>query len=174
MHKLALAAALLIGLPAVARAQAAVDIRIDLPLILPRLVVVSPGIQVVPDVDDEVFFVDGYYWARRDRGWYRSRSHRSGWVFVPRGVPAALVKMPKGKYRRWKSAPAAYRDDHGRDHRYDDHGRDHRYDDRGHDHRDDDRGRGRDRDRHDDHGRGRGHDDRDGGHGKHKDRHGGR
>jgi hypothetical protein len=156
MRKLALAAALLIGLPALARAQAAVDIRIDLPLILPRLVVVSPGIQVVPDIDDEVFFVDGYYWARRDRGWYRSRSHRSGWVLVPRGVPAALVKMPKGKYRRWKPVPAAYRDDHGRDRYYDDRGRDHRDDDHG-------RGRGRDHDRQDDHGRG---------HGKHKDKHG--
>jgi hypothetical protein len=100
--------------PALASAQgASVEFRIDLPVVLPQLVVVSPGVQVVPDVDHEVFFVDGWYWVRHDNGWYRSRSHRSGWVLVgPRAVPARLVKIPPGKYRRWKPAPApaAYRE----------------------------------------------------------------
>jgi hypothetical protein len=162
MRNLVLALAALISLPSVAEAQASVDVRIDLPFILPRLVVVSPGVQVVPEVDEEVFFVDGHYWVRRDAGWYRSRSHRSGWVLVPRGVvPPRLVKIPHGKYRKWKAVPAAYRDaDRRPDHdRYDDRGRGH---DRDHDRHD---GRGRDRDR--DHDR---YDDH--GHGKHKGRHG--
>jgi hypothetical protein len=163
MRKLALALAVLIGLPAIAQAQASVDVRIDLPFLLPRLVVVSPGVQVVPEVDEEVFFVDGHYWVRRDARWYRSRSHRSGWVLVPRAVvPARLVKIPNGKYRRWKPVPAAYRDGdrrHDHDHdRYDDRGRGRGHDDGRHD----DRGRGRRGDRHDD----RGHDDH--GHGKHE------
>ncbi len=98
--------------PALASAQgASVEFRLDLPVVLPQLVVVSPGVQVVPDVDHEVFFVDGWYWVRQDAGWYRSRSHRGGWVLVgPRAVPSRLVSIPPGKYRRWKPAPAAYRE----------------------------------------------------------------
>jgi hypothetical protein len=105
MRLLALAVAALIGLPALAQAQASVDIRIALPVVLPGLVVVSPGVQVVPEVDEEVFFTDGYYWVRRDHAWYRSRVHTGGWVLVPvRAVPARLVKVPPGHYKRWKPA----------------------------------------------------------------------
>lgn len=87
--------------PALARAQASVDIRIGFPA-PPPLVVVSPGVQVVPDYQEEVFFVDGWYWARRDAVWYRTRDYRGGWVVVgPRYVPAALVRIPPGHYRHW-------------------------------------------------------------------------
>jgi hypothetical protein len=161
MRTLLLSLAVLIGLPAVARAQASVSFQLNLPVVLPQLVVVSPGVQVVPDVDEEVFLVDGYYWVRRDGGWYRSRSHRHGWVFVPaRRVPARIAGFPPGKYKRWKPAHHRHHDDGHRRHDGDGHrGRGH--DDHGH------RGGG-----HDDHGhRGRGHDDHDRGHGKH-DKHG--
>lgn len=108
---LALAVALAVSLPAPAAAQASaqasVDLRLELPVVLPQLVVVTPGVQVVPEVDAEVFFVDGFYWVRHDRGWYRSSSHRGGWALVPaRGVPAKLVKIPAGKYRRFKPGKA--------------------------------------------------------------------
>jgi hypothetical protein len=103
-----LAAAFLSPSDASAQASASVELRLALPVIVPQLVVVSPGVQVIPDVDEEVFFVDGFYWVRHDRGWYRSRSHRAGWVLVgPRGVPARLVQLPPGKYRRWKPAKVA-------------------------------------------------------------------
>ena len=111
MRTTALSVALIAALfaPSLVSAQATVEFRIELPVVLPRLVVVSPGVEVVPDVDEEVFFTDGYYWVRRDDRWYRSRSHRSGWVLVgPRYVPARLVKLPPGKYRRY---PAAYREE---------------------------------------------------------------
>jgi hypothetical protein len=116
MRTLALALAALIGLPALARAETSVDIHIGLPVVLPRLVVVSPGVQVVPEVDEEVFFTDGYYWVRRDDLWYRSRVHTGGWVVVRgRAVPARLVKIPPGHYKHWKPAKAekAYRGDQG-------------------------------------------------------------
>jgi hypothetical protein len=97
---LTLVAALLA--PSLASAQASVEFRVNLPVVLPQLVVVSPGVQVVPDVEEEVFFTDGYYWVRRDERWYRSRTHRSGWVFVePRYVPARLGKIPPGQYKHW-------------------------------------------------------------------------
>jgi hypothetical protein len=144
MRKLALLLAFVPGL-AFAQVFATAQVRIDLPVVLPQLVVVSPGIQVVPDVDHEVFFVNGFYWARHDRGWVRSKSHRHGWVVVPaRHVPPGLVRIPPGHYRRWKPDRDVHwharhaRHDHDR---YDGHDRG-RHDGR-HD-RDDDRGKGKD------------------------------
>ncbi len=97
----AIALALLLA-PALPHAQVVMDIRIGFPA-PPTLVVVSPGIQVVPDYDEEVFFVDGWYWLRRDSAWYRTRDHRGGWVVVqPRYVPAALVRLPPGQYKHWR------------------------------------------------------------------------
>ncbi len=92
--------------PALARAQASAQLRLDLPVVLPQLVVVSPGVQVVPDVEEEVFFSGGWYWVRQDGGWYRSHSPRRGWMFVqPERVPRRLVNLPPGQYRRWHPPP---------------------------------------------------------------------
>lgn len=74
-------------------------VRFEIP---PPLVVVSPGIQVVVDFDEEVFFVDGWYWLRRDGHWFRTKDHHGGWVLVSSGVPGTLVKLPPGKYKRYK------------------------------------------------------------------------
>ncbi len=107
MRTIALLTAALIGLPGVAAAQASVDIHFDLPVVLPRMVVVSPGVQVVPEVREEVFFHDGWYWVRRDDYWYRSHDHRGGWMLVPtRRVPPGLARIPPGQYRNWKAAKA--------------------------------------------------------------------
>lgn len=96
-----LAFALLVA-PALAAAQVSVDVRIGFPA-PPPLVVVSPGIQVVPDYGEEVFFVDGWYWLRRDAAWYRTRDHRGGWAVVEhRHVPVTLVGLPPGKYKHWR------------------------------------------------------------------------
>jgi hypothetical protein len=88
--------------PGLASAQAAaVDVSIGFPA-PPRLVVVSPGVQVVPDYQEEVFFVNGWYWTRRGDLWYRTRSYRGGWaVAPPRYVPASIVRIPPGHYRHW-------------------------------------------------------------------------
>ncbi|WP_242343098.1 hypothetical protein [Anaeromyxobacter terrae] len=105
MRKLTLALAGALLLPAIAEAQlrASAGISFDLPVVLPQLVVIQPGVQVVPDCDHEVFYTNGYYWAREDDVWYRSRSHRGGWVMAPvRTVPVALVRVPPGHYKHWK------------------------------------------------------------------------
>ena len=113
-----------------AQAQATASFSINLPVILPRLVIVQPGIQVVPDQDVEVFFVDGFYWTRRDDRWYRSKDHRGGWSHASRGVPPGLVRAKPGKYRRYRPPAARVEERHDR-----------------HDHDRGDRGRG-DKDKH--------------------------
>jgi hypothetical protein len=104
MRTLALCLAAAFALPSAASAQASVNVHFDLPLVLPRLVVVSPGVQVVPEVHEEVFFHENWYWVRREGYWYRSHDHRGGWALVPiQRVPPRLVAVPPGKYRDWKA-----------------------------------------------------------------------
>jgi hypothetical protein len=78
-------------------------LSLNLPRELPPLVVVEPGVSVVGDFDDEVFFVDGYYWVRQDRSWYRTRDHRGGWGRMDaRQVPRSIVQYPPGRYRHYR------------------------------------------------------------------------
>ena len=72
---------------------------LDLPAVLPPLVVVQPGVSIVPDVDVEVFFADGFFWARRDQRWFRAHDHRGSWApMEDRQVPVAIVDSPPGRY----------------------------------------------------------------------------
>jgi hypothetical protein len=107
MKRLALLFALVLSsVPAFARAQVGVQIHVGLPA-APPLVVVRPGIQVVENYDEEVFFTNGWYWTRRDNGWYRARAPRAAFVYVePRRVPGGLVRIPPGQYRHWHRAEA--------------------------------------------------------------------
>jgi hypothetical protein len=87
--------------PAAADAQL-VHIRVDLPE-LPPLVVVSPGIQVVENHNEEIFFHDGWYWVRRSDHWYRARHPRHEFVHVEhRVVPRAIFGLPPGHYRHYR------------------------------------------------------------------------
>ena len=107
MKKLMLAAlAASTLLPAPAPAQVGVQIHVNIP-VNPPLVVVQPGIQVVEDWDEEVFFTAGFYWVRRDAYWYRAPSPRATWVYVePRHVPPGLVKIPPGHYKHYRKEQA--------------------------------------------------------------------
>lgn len=103
---LALAALALSLAPLAARAQVAVNIQLGLPA-APPLVVVQPGVQVVENQDDEVFFTGGWYWVRRDGRWWRAREPRARFVYVePRYVPQRLVRIPPGQYRHWRHEEA--------------------------------------------------------------------
>ncbi len=88
--------------PAAAHAQF-VNVRVDLPE-APPLVVVSPGVQVVENHDEEIFFHDNWYWVRREGHWYRSRQPRAEFVYVEeRGVPRAIYGVPPGRYRHYQA-----------------------------------------------------------------------
>ncbi len=102
MKTLALALTLVLAAPGLAQ----IHIDIPLPRIVfpapPPLVVIQPGVQVVEDSDDEVFFVDNWYWNRRDGHWFRNQTHNGSWVVVEeRYVPRTIVTYAPGQYRRW-------------------------------------------------------------------------
>jgi hypothetical protein len=100
--------------PFAARAQVGIHIDIGLPA-SPPLVVVQPGVQVVEGFREEVFVSGGWYWCRRDDGWYRARSPQSQFLWVePRRVPVALVRVPRGQYRNWHRAEHAEFREHKR------------------------------------------------------------
>jgi hypothetical protein len=48
----------------------------------PDLVEVSPGVQVIADYDEPIFYSDGFYWRYDNDIWYRSSSYTSGWVYI--------------------------------------------------------------------------------------------
>jgi hypothetical protein len=111
----------MLSLPVAARAQVGMHIRVTLPA-APPLVVVQPGVQVVEDQDEEVFFANGWYWVRRDEVWYRAPGPHAAFVYVePRRVPVALVRIEPGHYRHFHHE----RDEHRGWHRDHDHDRGH-------------------------------------------------
>jgi hypothetical protein len=88
-------------------AASAQSVEVTLPNIrwevTPPVVVVAEGVHVIPDYQEEVFFVDGWYWHRRGPHWFRMRGHRGSWVAVgPSFVPVRLIDIHPGKYRQYK------------------------------------------------------------------------
>lgn len=55
----------------------------------PDLVYVGPGVQVIADYDEPIFFSDGFYWWFYDDVWYRSTSYTGGWIYV--ATPPAVI-----------------------------------------------------------------------------------
>ena len=101
-----------------ASAGVSANVQVSVPTIHfevePPLVVVTPGVYVVQDYDQEVFFVRGYYWCNMGGVWYRTRHHRGGWVAVngPR-VPRSIYRLPPGHYKHYSRGPV-YRPHRGR------------------------------------------------------------
>lgn len=137
--------------PQSAAAQVNLQVQIAVPTIrfetAPVLVQVTPSVQVVEDYDQEVFFVDGWYWYRSGPTWYQTRNHRGGWVVVhERSVPPTLVHIPRGKYKHYRG-----RGPHANEHRRDaePRGRDVRFKHQDRKDHNDHKDRGKDKDRKD-------------------------
>ena len=131
MKKIAsLLALALLSLPLAARAQVGVQIHVALPAAAP-MVVVQPGVQVVENQDEEVFFTNGWYWVRRDETWYRARRPHAAFFYVePRRVPVTLVRMEPGHYRHFRHEE---RREHDRGGWHNEHDRGHGHHDHHHD-----------------------------------------
>jgi hypothetical protein len=72
----------------------------------PDLVEVSPGVQVIADYDESIFFADGAYWWFSDGGWYRSNYYTGGWVFAP-SPPVVVMRIGEPfRFRHYR--PSGY------------------------------------------------------------------
>lgn len=79
----------------------------------PDLVYVSPGVQVIADWDEPIFYSDGYYWRNGGGVWYRSSYYDRGWVYAR--PPGAVLSIhsphvyrhyrPQGWAPRGRAAP---------------------------------------------------------------------
>jgi hypothetical protein len=71
------------AVPATAQITVQVGIPMPPPIVFaaPPQVVVLPGfdIYVAPDIAEEVYFVDGFWWRPWQGHWYRSHSYNGGW-----------------------------------------------------------------------------------------------
>jgi hypothetical protein len=54
----------------------------------PDLVYAAPGVQVIADHDEPIFFADSLYWRFDGVRWYRSGSYTGGWIYA---TPPAVV-----------------------------------------------------------------------------------
>lgn len=72
----------------------------------PDMAYVAPGVRVIADYDEPVFFHNGYYWYSDNGYWYRSNRWNSGWVYV-QSPPTVIARIDR---------PYAYR--HYRPHNY--------------------------------------------------------
>jgi hypothetical protein len=77
----------------------------------PDLVYVSPGVYVIADYDEPVFYSNGYYWLYSDGYWMRSSYHTGGWVTV-RSVPMSVRRIDRPRaYVRYSARGQVYRRD---------------------------------------------------------------
>jgi len=76
----------------------------------PDLVEVSPGVWVVEDYDEPVFYSEGSYWLYRDGIWFRSHVHTGSWVRV-RSTPVVVARIstPRAYVRYRGNVGARYR-----------------------------------------------------------------
>jgi hypothetical protein len=58
----------------------------------PDLVYVSPGVQVVANYGEPIFYSDGFYWRYYGGVWYRSSYYTGGWVYAR--PPVAVLRVP--------------------------------------------------------------------------------
>jgi hypothetical protein len=71
----------------------------------PELIELEPGVEVVADADEPLFYSDGYYWLYRDGYWMRSNDYRSGFTqvqlsYVPERVRVIDHPQMYVQYRR--------------------------------------------------------------------------
>jgi len=68
------------------------------------MVTISPGVQVIEDHHEPVFYSSNVYWRYDGGAWYRSRTHTGGWARVST-PPAAIVRIQRPSiYVRYRAS----------------------------------------------------------------------
>ena len=83
--------------------MAGVDIHVSIPLPPPIVFAAPPEVIVIPETDvyvvlevqEEIFFYNGWWWRPWGGRWYRSRHYSSGWVYY-QSVPSFYARIPSG------------------------------------------------------------------------------
>jgi len=98
----------LLGIIHPGRGNAGVDVHVNIgfppPIMIhaePELVLIPrTNAYIIPDVDIDILFHNGY-WYRPHKGyWYRADSYNGPWIsIVPAKIPVALLELPPD-YRR--------------------------------------------------------------------------
>jgi hypothetical protein len=73
----------------------------------PDLVYVSPGVQVIADHREPIFYSDSYYWRYNGNVWYRSSNHTRGWVRYQAPVAILRIERPSAYVHYRGSARAS-------------------------------------------------------------------
>ena len=93
----------------------------------PDLVYAAPGVQVIADYDEPIFYSDNFYWRYDGSVWYRSSYYTGGWVTMT--PPSVIVQIdqprrfvhyrPQGwvAHRSNPRRPGPVVNDHRDDHR---------------------------------------------------------
>ena len=82
----------------------------------PDLVVISPGVQVIANLDEPIFYSDNYYWRNQGGFWYRSAYHTRGWARVEVApVRIRAIVQPSAYVRYHGEARATVGSDHRND-----------------------------------------------------------
>ncbi len=77
----------------------------------PDLVYAAPGVQVIADYNEPIFYSDGLYWRYDGGGWYRSSYYTGGWVYASPPVAVLRIGRPTAyvHYRPQGWTPRPYR-----------------------------------------------------------------
>lgn len=68
----------------------------------PDLVYISPGVSVIADYDEPVFYSDNFYWRYYGGSWYRSPYYNRGWVHYSR-PPLSISRIDRPySYRNYR------------------------------------------------------------------------
>ena len=110
-----LALAIVFPIPTIAEVDISIGISLPPPIVFgaPPEVVVIPdtnNVYVVPDLDVDFFFWNGWWWRLWDGRWYRSHYYNRGWAYY-RNVPSFYFDVDPG----WRGY---YRDHHWYGHRW--------------------------------------------------------
>jgi hypothetical protein len=103
---------LVIIAPVSAMAEVSVNVNIPLPppIIFPAppemVVIPETYVYAVPDVQEEIFFYNGWWWRLWEGRWYRSRYYDGDWVYFNR-VPYFYSSIPPSwrddyRHHRWR------------------------------------------------------------------------
>ncbi len=71
---------------------------------MPSMVYISPGVQVIEDYEEPVFYSSNVYWRYNGGIWYQSRTYTGGWVRVS-APPQAIVSIQRPQmYVRYRAS----------------------------------------------------------------------